>query len=324
VDVFHVDVKRLSSPQVNVGNYLKNDALSFIPGAYSFDLNTNSASYEFQFNVNQGETNLDVLKKLANLVNRSTLSLNAAIRTGSAATGGEGTSALALTSIQTGLDEGESFLFDIAPGASADSIKAMDLLGIHQITHPSENSLFYLNGEEHTSLSNTFTINNTFELTLKSITPEDSPTQICFKTSTDAVADNIMSLVNAFNGILGIAANSSSNATGESNKLLSEISGLSRVRKESLAEVGLVVADDGSISLDKEILAEAITPERSADTFQALSRFKSAIGAKADNVAINPMNYVNKKVVAYKNPGKTWAAPYFASVYSGMLLDIKL
>jgi flagellar hook-associated protein 2 len=264
------------------------------------------------------------LKKLANLVNRSTLSLNAAIRTGSAATSGEGTSALALTSIQTGLDEGESFLFDIAPGASADSIKAMDLLGIHQITHPSENSLFYLNGEEHTSLSNTFTINNTFELTLKSITPEDSPTQISFKTSTDAVADNIMSLVNAFNGILGIAANSSSNATGESNKLLSEISGLSRVRKESLAEVGLVVADDGSISLDKEILAEAITPERSANTFQALSRFKSAIGAKADNVAINPMNYVNKKVVAYKNPGKTWAAPYFASVYSGMLLDIRL
>ena len=67
LDTFNVEVKRLSSPQVNVGNYLKNDALSFIPGAYSFDLNTNSASYEFHFNVNPGETNLDILKKLANL-----------------------------------------------------------------------------------------------------------------------------------------------------------------------------------------------------------------------------------------------------------------
>ena len=323
-DTFSVEVKQLSSPQVNVGNYLKNDALSFIPGAYSFDLNTNSSLYEFQFNVNQGETNLDILKKLANLVNRSTLSINAAIRNGNTHTGGEGTSALALTSIQTGLDEGESFLFDIAPGTSADSIKAMDLLGINQITHPSENSLFYLNGEEHSSLSNTFTINNTFELTLKSATTDKAPAQISFKTSTDAVADNIMSLVNAFNGILGIASNSSANAAGESNKLLAEISGLSRIRKESLAEIGLMVAEDGSITLDKEVLAEAITPERSEDTFQSLSRFKSAIGAKADNVAINPMNYVNKKVVAYKNPGKTWAAPYFASVYSGMLLDIRL
>lgn len=324
LDTFNIEVERLSSPQVNVGNYLKNDALSFIPGAYSFDLNTNSSSYEFQFNVNQGETNLDILKKLANLVNHSTLSINAAIRKGNAHTGGEGTSALALTSIQTGLDEGEAFLFDIAPGTTADSIKAMDLLGINQITHPSENSLFYLNGEEHTSLSNTFTINNTFELTLKSTTSDENPAQISFKTSTDAVADNIMSLVNAFNGILGIASNSSANAAGENNKLLTEISGLSRVRQESLAEIGLMVADNGSITLDKDVLAEAITPERSEETFNTLSRFKSAIGAKADNVAINPMNYVNKKVVAYKNPGRTWAAPYFSSVYSGMLLDIRL
>ena len=68
----------------------------------------------------------------------------------------------------------------------------------------------------------------------------------------------------------------------------------------------------------------SITPERSEDTFEALSRFKNTIGAKADSIAINPMKYVNKKVVAYKNPGRTWAAPYFASVYSGMLLDIRL
>ena len=324
LDSFNVEVKRLSSPQVNVGNYLKNDALSFIPGAYSFDLTTNSSSYEFQFNVNQGETNLDILKKLANLVNHSSLSINAAIRKGNSNTGGEGTSALALTSTQTGLDEGESFLFDIAPGTSANSIKAMDLLGINQITHASENSLFYLNGEPHNSLSNTFTINNTFELTLKGTTPKENPAQISFKTSVDAVADNIMSLVNAFNGILSIATNVSSNVSGDSNKLFNEISGLSQARKESLERIGLMVADNGSISLDKEVLAEAITPERAEKTFDTLSRFKSAIGAKADNVAINPMNYVDKKVVAYKNPGRTWAAPYVASVYSGMMLDIRL
>ena len=321
VDTFNIEVKRLSSPQINVGNYLKNDSLSFIPGAYSFDLNTNSSSYEFQFNVNPGETNLDIMKKLANLVNHSTLSINATIRKGNANTGGEGTSALAFTSTQTGLNEGETYLFDISPGTSADSIKAMDLLGIHKVIHASENSLFYFNGEEYSSLSNTFTINNTFELTLKGLTSAENTAEISFKTSTDAVADNIMSLVNAFNGILLIAEKSSANAAGDTNKLLNEISGLAHARKESLAGIGLMVSENGSISLDKEILTEAITPERSEETFATLSRFKSAIGAKADNVAINPMNYVNKKVVAYKNPGKTWAAPYFSSVYSGMMLD---
>lgn len=321
IDAFNIEVKRLSSPQVNVGNYLKNDALSFIPGAYSFDLNTNSSSYEFQFNVNPGETNLDIMKKLANLVNHSTLAINATIRKGNANTGGEGTSALALTSIQTGLGEGESYLFDISPGSNAEGIKAMDLLGIHKITHEPENSLFLLNGEEYSSLSNTFTINNTFELTLKKPTDADNSAEISFKTSTDAVADNIMSLVDAFNGILKIAENSSANATGDTNKLFGEMSGLALVRKDALAEIGLIVADNGSLSLDKEALAKAIIPEKAEETFATLSRFKSSIGAKADDVAINPMNYVNKKVVAYKNPGKTWAAPYFSSVYSGMMLD---
>ncbi len=321
VDTLNIEVARLSSPQVNVGNYLKNDSLSFIPGTYSFDLSTNSSSYEFQFNVNPGENNLDVMKKLANLINHSTLSINAAIRSGSTDTGDSGTSALTLTSTQTGLNENETYLFDISPAVNSNSIKAMDLLGIHKVTHAPENSLFYLNGEEFSSRSNTFTINNTLELTLKNPTTAGKTTEIRFKTDSDAVADNIMLLVDAFNGILKTAETSSEEAAGSTNKLRSEISGLSLARKESLGKIGLKVADNGSITMDKDVLTGAISPEHSEETFATLSRFKNAIGAKADHVAINPMQYVNKKVVAYKNPSKSWAAPYFSSVYSGMMLD---
>ena len=321
VDTFNVEVKRLSSPQINVGNYLKNEALSFVPGTYTFDLNTSASAYEFQFNVNQGDTNLEIMKKLADLVNSSTLGINATIRNGTESLGGEGTSALAFTSTQTGLGEGETSLFEITPSAKAESIRIMEQLGIHKIASEAKNSLFTLNGQEYNSLSNTFTINNTFELTLNNLTTDDSHAQIGFKTNTDAVADNVMSLVNAFNGILQIAENSTPEAFGEHNKLYSELSSLAKVRRESLASVGLVVADNGAISMDKEALADAITPEKAEDTFGILSRFKDAIGAKADHVAINPMNYVNKIVVAYKNPGKTFSAPYFTSIYSGMMLD---
>ena len=189
------------------------------------------------------------------------------------------------------------------------------------MTHAPENSLFYLNGEEFSSRSNTFTINNTLELTLKNPTTAGKTTEIRFKTDSDAVADNIMLLVDAFNGILKTAETSSEEAAGSTNKLRSEISGLSLARKESLGKIGLKVADNGSITMDKDVLTGAISPEHSEETFATLSRFKNAIGAKADHVAINPMQYVNKKVVAYKNPSKSWAAPYFSSVYSGMMLD---
>ena len=50
-------------------------------GNYSFDLNTPSASYEFQFSVNDGETNRDILNKLARLINSANLGLKTEIFT---------------------------------------------------------------------------------------------------------------------------------------------------------------------------------------------------------------------------------------------------
>ena len=317
---FNIEVKQLSSPQINVGNYLKNDNLSILPGSYSFDLTTSNASYEFQFNVNQGENNLDVMRKLAGLVNRSSLGITATIKHGTVDTGGLNTSALTLTSRQTGRTD-QNHLFEITPGANAESIRTMELLGIHNITHEAENSVFLLNGEEHSSASNAFTIEDMFDITLNKVSADGTAAQIGFKNNIDAIADNVMSLVNVFNGILNIAENAGIQATGEPNKLLIEISALSKSRRESLGSIGLEVSNNGYITLNKEALEEAIQPERAEDTFRRLSLFKTAIGAKADNVSINPMNYVNKVVVNYKNPGRTFTAPYFSSIYSGMMLD---
>ena len=318
---FNIEVKRLSSPQVNRGNFLKNDSLSFTPGTYTFDLNTNNSSYEFQYNVNNAETNLDVLKKIAGLVNRSNLGINATIHRGTVDEGGLDASALTLTSRKSGRTDIEKNLFEITPSTNSDSIHAMDLLGIHHVSQAAENSVFTFNGEQFSSLSNNFIIDDTFDLTLNKVSENGVAARISFKNDIEAVADNVMSLVNVFNGILKIAENTPKEATGDTNKLLTEMSAISRSRRESLGEIGLTVGTNGIITLDKEKLEAAIQPERADTTFSRLAKFKNAIGAKADNVAINPMNYVNKVVVNYKNPGKTFPAPYFSSVYSGMLLD---
>ena len=45
---FDITVERLATPQVNRGVYLAPGASDFVPGNYSFDLNTNLSSYEFQ------------------------------------------------------------------------------------------------------------------------------------------------------------------------------------------------------------------------------------------------------------------------------------
>lgn len=319
IENFNIEVKQLSSPQINTGNFLKNETLTLTQGSYSFDLEVNNTAYEFQFNINQGENNLDVLRKLAGLVNRSSLGISATIKHG-ATEDGTPASALTLTSKQTGRNSGEP-LFKITPSFDGGSIQTLKELGIENMTKEAENAHFLFNGEELQSLSNSFTINDIFELNLRKVSPEGQAAEISFKNDVEAVADNVMSLIDAFNGILEIAENSSAEATGDTNKLFMEMSSVSRSRRESLGEIGLEVADNGTISLNKEKLEAAIQPEHADKTFGRLSAFKNAIGAKADAVAINPMNYVNKVVVNYKNPGKTFTAPYFSSVYSGMMLD---
>lgn len=311
---FEITINRLASPQINTGNYLKNSALSFTPGSYSFDLNTTAAAYEFQYNINDGETNRDVLNKLASLVNSSNLGISASILEN-----GEDASALSLVSAQTGLGDGEESLFSISPASNPDSMRAMDLLGINNITSRAQNSEFLLNNTPQSSLSNTFTINNTFELTLKQPTAKDTSTKIGFKTNSDAVADNIQTLVDAFNNIIKTAQDYAAN--GQGKKLLSDMSGYSKGHREELKTVGLMVDDDGNIAVDREVLADALAPGRTASTFDTLTRFRDGIGAKADNASINPMHYVNKVIVAYKNPGRNFPAPYISSIYSGMMLD---
>lgn len=151
------------------------------PGAYSFDLNTSGAAYEFQYNINSDETNLDVLDKLARLVNSSSLGITAEILSD-----GNGSSALKLTSIQTGLADNETELFSIAPDASTGSTEIMDQLGIDRITSPAQSSAFTLNGTSHSSLTNTFSINQVFELTLNQPTDSEK-VNIGFKTDADAL-----------------------------------------------------------------------------------------------------------------------------------------
>ena len=56
-DGFDISVDKIATPQINTGNFLNNKALSFVPGNYSFNLDTINSAYEFQFTVSQGENN---------------------------------------------------------------------------------------------------------------------------------------------------------------------------------------------------------------------------------------------------------------------------
>ncbi|KAI4450794.1 hypothetical protein C823_005331 [Eubacterium plexicaudatum ASF492] len=314
---FELEIMQLASPQTNIGNFLKRDDFDFLPGSYSFDLNMNKNSYEFQYNINVGDTNGDVLFKLARLVNNAHIGLKADILNGS-----QDMASLRLESKQTGLSPKETSLFKIVPENTHESRQAMQILGIDSVAAMAENSSFLLNGTKHSSYSNTFTINNTFSVTLNNTTPKNEPVQIGFKPGSEAVTDDVQSLVDSFNSMIQIAEHYS-DMPASNEKLLKDMGNVAKTFSSSLNPFGLSVSEKGIISVDKTKLTESVLSEKSDKAIDVLNHFKDAVGRKADEASLDPMNYVKKILVAYKNPNSTknYICPYISSVYSGMMVD---
>lgn len=309
---FDMEVISLAGPQTNEGHYLRRNDYSFEEGTYSFDLDMPTNSYEFQFNVNPGDNNFDVQSKIARLINQSDIGLLAEVKLNR-----RGESALSIQSKQTGLSADETSIFSIQSGSSWNEINT---LGISHITTPATNSVFRLNGQEHSSLSNTFTINRSFEVTMhKTSADAGKPVHIGFQASTAAITEGIDNLLGAYNKLYDVGSKYAT--LHGSHRLLNEVSAISNHFSDALAAVGISSNESRHLQLNQEQFSAAISGNDASEHFNTLNQFKSALSHEVNRISIDPMRYINKVIVEYKNPGKTFVAPYAPSAYAGMLID---
>jgi flagellar hook-associated protein 2 len=315
-DDFQIEVKQLAKPQINIGNFIESDKAELRPDSYAFDLTNTSSSYEFQFNVNEGETNLEVQKKLANLVTNAGVGLNASVIKDE-----NGQSALQIKTQSTGNDNPNEQLFKIEAAETPNSGVAMKVLGIHQVSQLAQNAEFSLNGQEHSFNTNTFTIDKVFELTLNGVSQEDDATLVGFKANADAIADNIQTLVDSYNSVLQTAHNYT-DSQPQSQKLINHITGAARDYRNELDIIGLNQDKNGFISIDRNLLSDVVESDNPKESFDVLNDFKNTLENRAVTAVLNPMAYVNKLLIAYKNPTVNhFATPYVTSIYSGMMMD---
>ncbi|MCR4694914.1 MAG: flagellar capping protein [Pseudobutyrivibrio sp.] len=312
IDEFSVQVDAIATSQVNTGNFLYDQGHDFESGQYSFDLETRNHSYEFQYNVNFGETNSDVQNKIVRLINTSDVGLSAKL-----VTGPNSTSAVQVRSKNTGLGIGEEYIFKIS---SPSNFRELDTLGIGRMTEAPSNSSFRLNGNEHSSMSNTFTVNKSFELSLKAVS--DEPVTIGIMNDTEALSQGVNQMLDSYNSMLDIGLRY--NGTHQNRALFNDISSVSKGLSEELANVGISIDDKSHMSLDKDKLFEIINSGDRQAAFDVLNKLKDSISSAASRASINPMAYVDKTVVEYKNPNHTLAAPYASSQYAGMMVNYGL
>lgn len=313
---FSIEVRSLASPQVNTGDYLPDAKISLTPDLYSFDIGINNLNYEFQFLVNEGDTNRNVQDRLARLVNNAGIGLDAEVLED-----GSGNSALKLSSKATGIQPGKDAIFVISDSNTSKTAGAVNYLGIGDITRPASNAEFLLNGSEHTAYSNNFTVEKTFSVTLTGLSAaEGDAAEIGLKPDHESLKENISGLIGGYNDFLRSAAEYL-DSQPKSLRLIGEMSGIARTYMPRLDELGIYAGENGELVIDDKRLTDAVAAEDVKEMMEPLEDFANALLRKSDSVSLNPMNYVNKTIVAYKNPGHGYSSPYVTSAYSGMMFN---
>lgn len=310
---FDINVKQLACSQLNTGNYLQPRSKHIKPGEYSFDLSINDVIYAFQFKVDNSETTNNIQNKIARLINRSNIGLTANIKEDSL-----GNTAINIESESTGINGTTPVIFSIKSD-DANNQLLIDTLGLDRVTQYPSNAIFDVDGDERSSMSNSITINKAYDVKLSKVTEE--PVTISLKADADSIVESLNELVAGYNNLISVTNDENNNHFQGTEKLQNEIASIARSYKKQLADSGLSLNKDGTISADKEVIINADNKDALSHIYESLNSFKNSIKEKAEDIALNPMDYVNNKIIAYKNPLRSFPDPYNLSAYTGMMFN---
>ena len=317
IPTYDIEVVSLASPQVNLGKYLPMEEKGLEPGDYSFDVNVNDLGYEFQFTINENDTNHEIQQRLSRLINNSKIGLNASVEEGD-----NGTSALRIESTRVGVDFGQSpKIFSITESTGNRTSGAVDYLGINYVAREASNAHFKVNGIEAQASSNTFILQNDYEVTLNGLSEnEGQSVTIGVKPDTIALQENISRLIGGYNDFIR-SMSEYQESQQPSRHITRDLNKIAGFYQSQMSDLGISPNEDGTLSLDGDQLNKAVALEETPKALSSLKAFSQSVLRKSDNIALNPINYVNKVVVAYKNPNHTLYSPYVTSAYAGMMFN---
>lgn len=314
---FDIEIKSLATSQVNLGRYLNNDEPVDLPAdTYSFDISINDLRYEFQFNIKDSDTNKEVQERLARLINNANIGLNA--ETVSDDAGAK--TYLRLESLATGMKNGSGKIFDINDADTSKTAGAVDYFGIDYTSRAGSNAEFVINGDLRTASSNNFTVGHMYELELLGVSKEGESAHIGLMTDVESMTDNINTLIGGYNDFVRAAAEYSQ-LHPMSGRLVSEMSSITRTYAEGLTSAGVNINLDGTLELDEDEFKKSVRNGSATETASSIKDFAQSLLRKTNQISLNPMTYVDKTIVAYKNPGKSFNSPYTTSTYAGMLFN---
>lgn len=314
---FDIEVTSLASGQINTGHFLPSDSFVSLPeDTYSFDIMINDLSYEFQYNIREGETNKELQERLSRLISNADIGIKTSITQD-----GQGNSSLQLISTGIGLKNDNSTIFHVSDTNTSKQKGSVTYLGIDFVLSEACNAEFILNGKHQTAFSNHFTIDKMFEIELhRTGNYEGESARIGLKTDMDSLTENVNELIVGYNTFINTAAGYR-DTYPKSSRLVNEMNHISHLYQSEFEKMGISYDTVGHLSLNKKALQQTALADDGQNSINTIRDFATSLLHKTNQVSLNPMQYVDKTIVAYKNPGHNFISPYTPSAYSGMMFN---
>lgn len=313
-EAFTLQVHALASAQVNTGAFVPSVNLSKAPaaGSYSFTIENEDATYEFQFNIKEYSKNKDILTKLSDFISKSHVGIHAsllekgdttALRLESEATGDLGTPLFTLQ--DTNAPSG-------APGLAA-------FYQLNTISSRSSSASYSVNGEEHSGLTNHLIIGRSLHVDLKS--PSQETFSIGYGPDTDHILSQLEQFRDSFNYTLQLAKNFGAKQP-TANRVVSELRSVVNNYRSELESAGLSMTADGTMQIDPSLAVQAIENDEMKAVFSKEKGPIHDLISKTNYITLNPMDYVDKMLITYPNLSRPATVhPYACSIYSGLLFN---
>ena len=307
-DKLSISISELAKEQVNTGTYLDEDKAAFSGGRYSFSIHTSNGHSNFTINVEDGESNIDIQKRTVQYINNRKLGITASIIHEGA------DNAIMLSSDSTGLqsDMKHGLHFEIFDTEGS----LVQTMGLDNMSTAPADSVFSINGEQHTSTTNHISINQTIELDFHKKT--DGDVQINFIPDRNIALSQVDSFIEAYNNLADMTP-SVGNAHTTSRKLSNDIGYIVSKHTEDFAKVGITMDETGRLHRDTDSKSANMTTL--SKLFSSDSSLIKDIQKATKRLTLDPIAYIDKVTVTYPNVKTRFGSAYTQALYSGLMYN---
>jgi len=314
---YEIEVSSLATGQQNVGTMLPSEETSLSEGNYSFTVSLGYDSYSFRFQVAPGAKTFELQSKLSDFINKTGIGLTAQVSFNKE----RSISRMELFANQTGTYEKSTFSIEDTSMPEGAQKGLVETFGLGTETVPAQNARYTVNGIPYEATENTVLFSDTMQLTLHSVTKE--PVIVRPVTDRSAVYEALEEFTVSYNHLVK-AGRDAVSENKSSAFLLRGLSHLIATHYSSLNAVGIVADEEGYLTLDSAKAEKAAIAGNAEYVFRQDGSFLNALDSRLQTIVLNPMRFVDKKLVAYPDPSAPVSertSPYTTSIYTGMLFN---